>query len=211
MNKWLLLCSRYTRSKSSYTNKRTASVNKIRGFMTYFNFSFFKLNRFQETRPWVYSECGIHEYISSGLVWDEWISAQASSQSNRYQFSSVCSVGLELLRPARADYCRIIAGIAEFGNIHHAQRICVLYNCAPGCWGQLEALQQLQTPQSWLEAPACCRGLWGQSIGHNKEILSVYVHTQCSAFISVWAVLAVCLTLILILHLHLCKMKLMPQ
>lgn len=174
--------------------------------MTCFNFSFSKLNRLQETRPWVYSECGIHEYISSGLVWDEWISAQASSQSNRYQFSSVCSVGLELVRPARANYCRIIAGIAEFGDIHRAQRICVLHNCAPGCWGQLEALQ-LQTPQCWLEAPARC--------GDNPLTITkkscLCVSIPHALHLLVWAVLATCLTLILILNVHLCKVKLMPQ
>lgn len=45
----------------------------------------------------------------------------------------------------------------------------------------------------------------------SKEILPVYEDPPCSAFTSVSAVLAMCLTLILILHVHLCKVKLMPQ
>lgn len=187
MNKWWLLCSRHTINKSSFPNKCTASVNQISGFMICLNFSFSKLNRLQETRPWVYSECGINEYISSGLVWDEWISAQASSQSNRYQFSSVCIVVLDLPEQITAELLLPSLNLETFIMLRESVCCTIVPLAAGASW---KPYNNTKPPQCWLEAPAHYRGLWGQSIGHNKEIPFVYGHPLCSAFTSVWAVLA---------------------
>lgn len=121
-------------------------------------------------------------------MWDEWISAQASSQSNRYQFSSICSVGLELPEQITAGLLLASLNLEIFTMLRESVCCTTILLAVGASW---KPYNNSRPPQCWLEAPARCRSLWGQSTGHNKEIPTEYEHPP---FTSVWAVLALCLT-----------------